>query len=183
MNAIYYGPCSGCMDQIVWVVQLHRGSIFSRIMKCTSWQIAWAVQYFCRRSRRISSVIWTRSCVCSRQHRSQDSGQTTKTCLNKSIQEKTMQHNTKRWCSGGIIQKLAWTKSYKRTQKPAHPGNRTPVSTVGGYYDTTTPDAPCVSECSYLPTYRIYLCESLSKTKRSKLRVGCLRLNETAGTN
>ena len=23
----------------------------------------------------------------------------------------------------------------------AHPGNRTPVSTVGGYYDTTTPDA------------------------------------------
>ena len=24
---------------------------------------------------------------------------------------------------------------------PAHPGNRTPVSTVGGYYDTTTPDA------------------------------------------
>ncbi|EOY06490.1 Uncharacterized protein TCM_021195 [Theobroma cacao] len=25
--------------------------------------------------------------------------------------------------------------------KVAHPGNRTPVSTVGGYYDTTTPDA------------------------------------------
>jgi hypothetical protein len=24
----------------------------------------------------------------------------------------------------------------------AHPGNRTLVSTVGGYYDTTTPDAP-----------------------------------------
>ena len=28
----------------------------------------------------------------------------------------------------------------------AHPGNRTPVSTVGGYYDTTTPDALDVSD-------------------------------------
>ena len=28
------------------------------------------------------------------------------------------------------------------SKKSAHPGNRTPVSTVGGYYDTTTPDAP-----------------------------------------
>lgn len=28
-----------------------------------------------------------------------------------------------------------------RTKLIAHPGNRTPVSTVGGYYDTTTPDA------------------------------------------
>ena len=27
------------------------------------------------------------------------------------------------------------------TKKNAHPGNRTLVSTVGGYYDTTTPDA------------------------------------------
>jgi hypothetical protein len=34
-------------------------------------------------------------------------------------------------------------KKRKRLQKTniAHPGNRTPVSTVGGYYDTTTPDA------------------------------------------
>ncbi|XP_027367959.1 glutathione S-transferase-like [Abrus precatorius] len=28
----------------------------------------------------------------------------------------------------------------------AHPGNRTPVSTVGGYYDTTTPDALDITE-------------------------------------
>jgi hypothetical protein len=35
----------------------------------------------------------------------------------------------------------------KRKKKHAHPGNRTPVSTVGGYYDTTTPDAPDVLLC------------------------------------
>ena len=29
----------------------------------------------------------------------------------------------------------------RKIRKIAHPGNRTPVSTVGGYYDTTTPDA------------------------------------------
>ena len=29
----------------------------------------------------------------------------------------------------------------KIEKKSAHPGNRTLVSTVGGYYDTTTPDA------------------------------------------
>ena len=29
----------------------------------------------------------------------------------------------------------------------AHPGNRTPVSTVGGYYDTTTLDALDVGRC------------------------------------
>ena len=31
----------------------------------------------------------------------------------------------------------------------AHPGNRTPVSTVGGYYDTTTPDALVVMNDAY----------------------------------
>ena len=31
----------------------------------------------------------------------------------------------------------------------AHPGNRTPVSTVGGYYDTTTLDALF----GYVPLY------------------------------
>ncbi|KAF2314223.1 hypothetical protein GH714_024251 [Hevea brasiliensis] len=31
----------------------------------------------------------------------------------------------------------------KFVARNAHPGNRTPVSTVGGYYDTTTPDALC----------------------------------------
>ena len=31
----------------------------------------------------------------------------------------------------------------KRDKINAQPGNRTPVSTVGGYYDTTTPAALC----------------------------------------
>ncbi|GAB4858527.1 proline-rich receptor-like protein kinase [Ancistrocladus abbreviatus] len=34
-------------------------------------------------------------------------------------------------------------------QETAHPGNRTPVSTVGGYYDTTTPDAPLLSRFQF----------------------------------
>jgi len=33
-------------------------------------------------------------------------------------------------------------KKKKKRKDFAHPGNRTPVSTVGGYYDTTTLDAP-----------------------------------------
>jgi hypothetical protein len=33
----------------------------------------------------------------------------------------------------------------KKIKKLEHPGNRTPVSTVGGYYDTNTPGALCVS--------------------------------------
>ena len=35
----------------------------------------------------------------------------------------------------------------------AHPGNRTPVSTVGGYYDTTTLDA--LIESGGYPLYNI----------------------------
>ncbi|PPR90568.1 hypothetical protein GOBAR_AA30116 [Gossypium barbadense] len=35
------------------------------------------------------------------------------------------------------------TKHLGTRTKFAHPGNRTPVSTVGGYYDTTTLDALC----------------------------------------
>ena len=38
----------------------------------------------------------------------------------------------------------------KYGKKSAHPGNRTLVSTVGGYYDTTTPDALHVSIFSLL---------------------------------
>jgi hypothetical protein len=44
-----------------------------------------------------------------------------------------------------LVQALFQIKKKKKTQsllKTAHPGNRTLVSTVGGYYDTTTPDAP-----------------------------------------
>jgi hypothetical protein len=42
-------------------------------------------------------------------------------------------------------------KKKKRVkQKHAHPGNRTPVSTVGGYYDTTTLDALLPSLISLL---------------------------------
>ena len=62
MNDIYYGPGSGCKDQIIWVVQVHRGSIFLGWWN-TSWPIALAFQNFCRCSRRISPVIWS-SHVC-----------------------------------------------------------------------------------------------------------------------
>jgi hypothetical protein len=42
-----------------------------------------------------------------------------------------------------VDNKLKKTREVKNSKR-AHPGNRTPVSTVGGYYDTTTPDAPFV---------------------------------------
>ena len=37
--------------------------------------------------------------------------------------------------------KTKWKRFGWKLKQNAHPGNRTPVSTVGGYYDTTTPDA------------------------------------------
>jgi len=37
---------------------------------------------------------------------------------------------------------LFFFQKKKKRKDFAHPGNRTPVSTVGGYYDTTTLDAP-----------------------------------------
>lgn len=39
-----------------------------------------------------------------------------------------------------------WLQIEKMRKQIAHPGNRTPVSTVGGYYDTTTPDALDISD-------------------------------------
>ena len=51
-----------------------------------------------------------------------------------------LQKKKKNWCfdnGQAEFQKLGKRKAFQ----DAHPGNRTLVSTVGGYYDTTTPDA------------------------------------------
>ena len=45
----------------------------------------------------------------------------------------------------------------KKINTNAHPGNRTPVSTVGGYYDTTTPDALVEVLVEILFYYSIYM--------------------------
>ena len=42
-------------------------------------------------------------------------------------------------------------------KKDAHPGNRTPVSTVGGYYDTTTPDALDIEDNKSKYLYYIFI--------------------------
>ena len=44
-----------------------------------------------------------------------------------------------------IVCGLLVNGEYTVTKFCAHPGNRTLVSTVGGYYDTTTPDAQLIA--------------------------------------
>ena len=131
MNDIYYGPGSGCKDQIIWVVQLHGGSIFLGWWD-TSWPIALAFQYFCRCSRRNSPVIWS-SHVCVQGNIGP------RTNYKNLLDQKYTRENY------GTEHKTVLLRVFKKKSEDklnlAHPGNRTPVSTVGGYYDTTTPDA------------------------------------------